>query len=154
MLRIEKSRIDGFKLSLESRQTELEKLCQEPEAQAKIELIVAGILRKNYKFVRQLEEVEVRAKQLAERMSHAKAQIEALQLHLKFYKPSARYKLVTYDKSNSAASIIADAILNEPHAVQLVARSTGNNLDIGKTWELMRDLDKDEFIQKKIICEL
>lgn len=44
--------------------------------------------------------------------------------------------------------------MNEPQAAQLVARSTGNNLEMDKTWELMSELDKDELQQKKIIREL
>ena len=40
----------------------------------KIETIAAGILRKNYKFIRQLEEIETQAKKLIERMNHAKKQ--------------------------------------------------------------------------------
>ena len=156
LLRIEKSRIDELKLSLENRQTELEQLCQKPEAQAKIELIAAGILRKNYKFVRQLEEAEARAKQLAERMSHAKAQMDTLKRCLELDKLGTRYKLITSDSSSndSTASIIADAILNEPQAVQLVARSIGNNLEMEKNWELMSELDKDELIRQKTIREL
>ena len=54
MLELEKIRLDRLRLSLENRQTELEKICQEAEAQAKIEIIAADILRKNYKFTRQL----------------------------------------------------------------------------------------------------
>ena len=42
----------------------------------------------------------------------------------------------------------------EPEAVQLVARSDGNNIEMEKDWELMSELDKDEFIRKKIIREL
>ena len=42
----------------------------------------------------------------------------------------------------------------EPEAVQLVARSTGNNLEMEKDWELMNEFDKDEFLRKKIIREL
>jgi len=55
---------------------------------------------------------------------------------------------------NQAASLIADAILMEPQAVQLVARFDGNNLEMEKDWELMSEFDKDEFIRKKIIREL
>ena len=55
---------------------------------------------------------------------------------------------------NQAASLIADAILMEPQAVQLVARSNGNNLEIEKDWELMSELDKDEFLDKEIVREL
>ena len=154
LLEIEKSRLDKLRLSLENRQTELEKFCQEPEAQAKIEVIAAGILRKNYKFVRQLEEVDARVKQLSERMGHAKTQMDALKIRLAIDKPNTRYKLITLDKSNSAATIIADAILNEPQAAQLVARFTGNNFELEKSWELMSELDKDELIQQQIIRDL
>jgi hypothetical protein len=52
------------------------------------------------------------------------------------------------------ASTIADAILLDPQAVQLVARFTGNNLEMEKDWKLMSELDKDEFLRKKIIREL
>ena len=154
LLEIEKSRLDKLRLSLENRQTELEKFCQEPEAQAKIEVIAAGILRKNYKFVRQLEEVDARVKQLSERMGHAKTQMDALKIRLAIDKPNTRYKLITPDKSNSATTIIADAILNEPQAAQLVARFTGNNFELEKSWELMSELDKDELIQQQIIRDL
>ncbi len=51
-------------------------------------------------------------------------------------------------------AIIADAILNEPYAVQLVARFDDNALEMEKDWELMSELDKDELIDKKIIQEL
>ena len=55
---------------------------------------------------------------------------------------------------NQAASLIADAILFDPQAVQLVARSTDNNLEMEKDWELMSELDKDELLDKKIVREL
>ena len=156
LLEMEKARLDRLRLSLENRQTELKHFCQEADAQVKIELIAAGILRKNYKFVRQLEEVEVQARQLAERMSHAKAQMEALKLRIELDKPGTRYKLSTSDSfsNDSAASIIADAILNESQAAQLVARSTGSNIEMEKNWELMSELDKDELVRRKIIREL
>ena len=112
----------------------------------KIDLIATGILRKNYKFVRQLKEVDVRTKLLRERMHHAKEQLDVLKFRLALDKPCTRYKLTNPDISSndSAASIIANAILKEPHAVQLVARSSDNNLEMDKTWELMSALDKDE----------
>ena len=44
--------------------------------------------------------------------------------------------------------------LFEPQAVQLVARSDGNNLEMEKDWEMMSEFDKDELIRKKIIREL
>ena len=144
------------KLSLQNKQTELEKQCQEHEAVRKIEAIAAGILRKNYRFVRQLEEIETRAKELIPRMNHAKEQMNALREHISCDKINTRYR-VTYSDTltnNQAASVIADAILFEPEAVQLVARSNDNNLEMEKDWELMSELDKDEIIRKKIIREL
>ena len=56
--------------------------------------------------------------------------------------------------NNSAALLIADAVLHKPQAVQLVASSTNNSIEMDKTWELMSELDKDELLQKKIIREL
>ena len=144
-----------FKI-LENRQTALEKLCQEAAAQKKIEVIAACILRKNSKIVRQFDEVNARANQLSARVKRAKAQMEALKVRLAMDRSGTRYKLTTpnISSNDSAASIIAEAILNEPQAAQLVARSTGNNLEMDKTWELMSELDKDELQRKKIIREL
>ena len=144
-----------FKI-LENRQTALEKFCQEAAAQKKIEVIAACILRKNSKIVRQFDEVNARANQLSARVKRAKAQMEALKVRLAMDRSGTRYKLTTpnISSNDSAASIIAEAILNEPQAAQLVARSTGNNLEMDKTWELMSELDKDELQRKKIIREL
>ena len=156
MLEIERERLDQIKLSLQNKQSELEKLCQEHESVRKIETIAAGILRKNYKFVRQLEEIETRAKKLIPRMNHAKKQMNALEDRIARDKVNTRYRVTVSDtlRNNQAASLIADAILKEPEAVQLVARSDGNNLEMEKDWELMSELDKDELLDKKIVREL
>ena len=92
LLGLEKDRLGNLKQALENRQTALEKICQEPDAQKKIDLIAAGILRKNSKFVRQLEAVDARTKLLRERMNHAKAQLEALKVRLALDKSGTRYK--------------------------------------------------------------
>lgn len=49
-------------------------------------------------------------------------------------KINTRYRVTCSDMlpNIKAASLIADAILMEPQAVQLVARSNGNNLENGK----------------------
>ena len=153
---MEKTHIDQIKLVLQNKQSELEKQCQEHEAVRKIETIAAGILRKNYKFVLQLEEIETRAKKLIPRMNHAKKQMNALEKRVARDKVNTRYRVTVSDTltKNQAVSLIADAILFEPEAVQLVARSNGNNLEMEKDWELMSELDKDEFLRKKIIREL
>ena len=156
MLEVEKTRLDQIKLSLRNKQSELEKQCQEHESARKIETIAAGILRKNYKFVCQLEEIETRAKELIPRVNHAKEQMNALEKRVARDKVNTRYRVTCSDTltKNQAASLIADAILMEPQVIQLVARSTGNNLEMEKDWELMSELDKDELLDKKIVREL
>lgn len=131
-------------------------LCREHESQRKIEEIAAGILRKNYKFVRQLEEIETHEKELIPRVYHVKEQMKALEVRVANDKVGTRYRVTKPDNlsNNSMASLIANAILFEPEAVQLVARLDGNFLETEKDWELMSELDKDELIRKKIIREL
>ena len=124
--------------------------------QKKIELIVAAILNKNLKFVRQFEEVDSNLKQLSQRIQHTKKQLDILKIHLSLEKCGACYKIDSSEnRSNySLASLIADAILREPEAVQLVAYCPDNCLEIDKTWELMSELDKDALIWKKIVRDL
>ena len=119
-------------------------------------MIATGILRKNYKFVRQLEEVENRYKGLSGKMNHVKEQMKALEERVALDKINTRYRVTCSNKlsNNKAASLIVNAILFDPQAVQLVARSDGNNLEMEKDWELMSELDKDELIDKKIVREL
>ena len=157
MLEMEQTRLSQIKLSLQKKQTKLESLCSQPDAVKKIQEIAIGILRKNSRFVRQMEAMESRDIQLKERMTHAAEQLDALKIRLDRDTSSTRYKVVTANapKTNdSLASLIADAILFEPQAVQLVARFGNNNLETEKDWEMMSDFDKDEFLRKKIIREL
>ena len=156
MLEIENERLDHIKLSLQKKESELETLCQPHEAQRKIEEIAASILRKNYKFVRQLEEIETREKEFVLRINHAKEQLDALEIHVARDKVGTRYRVICSDtlSNKKAASIIADAILFDPQAVQLVARFDGNSLEMDKDWEMMSEFDKDEIIRKKIVREL
>lgn len=55
---------------------------------------------------------------------------------------------------NELVAIITDALLAEPYAVPLVARLDGKFLEMDKDWDLLSDLEKDEFIQKQIVREL
>ena len=154
LLEIERQRLVNLKNSLDHKAAELEQLCRLPDSQEKIQDIATGILRKNFKFVRRLEETESRLKQLSQRINHSKQQLDALKLQLKIDNRHTCYKVISSDNSSSAASIIADAILREPSAVQLVARSYDNNLEMEKSWELMSEFDKDELVKKKILREL
>lgn len=156
LLEFERARLNQVKLSLQKKQSELELLCQPHEAKRKIEQIAAGILRKNLRFVHQLEQIENREKELVLLINHAKKQMKALEERITRDKVGTRYRVTCSDAlSNSkAASIIADAILFDPQVVRLVARSSGNNLEMEKDWELMSELDKDELLDKKIVREL
>ena len=156
LLELERSRLDQINFSLQNKQAELEALCCQHNAVKKIDEIATGILRKNLRFVRKLEEVDKRDKKIIERMNHAKEQMEALENRIAYDKVNTRYRVICSDTltNSQAASLIADAILFEPEAVQLVARFNGNNLEMEKDWELMSEFDKDEIIRQKIIREL
>ena len=156
LLELERSRLDQIKFSLQNKQAELETLCRQSEASKKIDEIATGILRKNLRFVRQLEKVENHDKEIIQRMNHTQDQMKALENRIALDKVNTRYRVMVSDTltKNQAASIIADAILFEPEAVQLVARSDGNNLEMEKDWEMMSEFDKDELIRQKIIREL
>ena len=156
MLELERNRLDQIKFSLQNKQIELETLCRQPDAAKKIDEIATGILRKNLRFIRQLEEVDKCDKEIIQRLNHAKDQMNALEERVARDKINTRYRVICFDTLSNikAASLIADAILFEPQAVQLVARSDGNNLEMEKDWEMMSEFDKDELIRKKIIREL
>ena len=156
MLELERSRLDQIKFSLQNKQAKLETLCRQSEAAKKIDEIATGILRKNLRFVRQLEKVDKHDKEIIQRMNHTQDQMKALENRIALDKVNTRYRVMVSDTltKNQAASIIADAILFEPEAVQLVARSNGNNLEMEKDWEMMSEFDKDEIIRQKIIREL
>ena len=157
LLEVERKRLDQIRFSLQNKQNELDSLCSQADAVKKIDEITVGILRKNYRFVRQLEEMESRDKSLTERMSHVHEQLDALKIRLDRDTYSTRYKVVSPNPPKTTASLaalIADAILFEPEAVQLVARFGDNNLETEKDWELMSEFEKEEFLRKKIVREL
>ena len=157
MLDIEHQRLANLKISLENRANELEHFCQLPDSQEKIQDIATGILRKNFKFVRRLEETESRLKLLSQRTNHAKKQMDALKSQLSIDNRHTYYKVVSSDHSSSSeslASIIADAILREPSAVPLVARSIDNDSRLDKDWVWLSEFDKDAIMIKKIIRDL
>ena len=156
----EQLRLYNLKFSLENKNSELESFCQKLDSQDKIKYIAASILRKNSKFVHQLEEVDSRCKHLAQLVKHTNEQMKAIKLHLDIGKSNTHYRINSssndkFDKSNnSIASIIADAILHEEYAVQLVARSKGNNLEMEKNWELMSEIEKDELETRELLRDI
>ena len=122
----------------------METLCPQPDAAKKIEEIATGVLRKNLRFVRQLEKIDKRDKEIIERMNHTQDQMKALEERVARDKVNIRYRVTVSDTltNSQAASLIANAILFEPEAVQLVARSNGNNLEMEKDWELMSEFQR------------
>ena len=67
---------------------------------------------------------------------------------------SANLPRKTLEDENRIVALIADALRGENYVVPLVARSSSNNLEMEKDWELMSDIDKDELIHKKIFRNL
>lgn len=81
--------------------------------------------------------------------------MEVVEAQLKSERRTTFYKILESKYSDkTAAALIADAILREPQAAQLVARSSGNNLEMEKDWELMSDIERDNLISKKIFRDL
>ena len=155
LLGIKRKKLDALKISLDDKKKELEELCSNSESVRQIQIIATGILRKNRKFVEKFEELNKKVKGIAENIQHTKAQIEVVELHLKSERRTTYYQVLAPRYSDKkAAALIADAMLREPQAVQLVARSTGNNLEMEKTWELMSDLEKDEILHQKVFRDL
>ena len=145
----------------------LNALCQKPEAKAKIEEIAAGILRKNGKWATSYAEAEKRSQDLADRLHQTQKRLNAVKHWLSRENPRTRYRLVMHKASpqgatrengtalvKSAASVIADAMLGYPEAVQLVARSSGDGLETEKTWTLMTKLDKDAMRRKALLRDI
>ena len=148
---------------LESELTRLEKLCQTEDAQEKIALIAAGILFKNLEKEKEYETAKKVVSDLSEKLQEAKKRFKAFDEGYRSLKENRVYRVIQSEsnstktsalKENELVAIIADALLGEPYAVQLVARSNGNNLEMEKDWEMMSEFDKDEIIRKKIIREL
>ena len=151
------------KSRLEKEIVRLETLCQTVEAQEKIALIAVGILRKNLKIAQEYEAAKKLLSNLWDTMQETKKRFNALDSGYWRLKKNYVYRVIqsSNDSMKTASleksdllGIIADALLAEPYAVQLVARLDGNFLEMEKDWEMMSELDKDEFIRKKIIREL
>jgi hypothetical protein len=81
--------------------------------------------------------------------------MDAMEVQLKSERRTTYYQILEPKYSDKrAAVLIADAFLGDSQAAQLVARSSGNNLEMEKDWELMSELDKDELIHKQIFRDL
>ena len=151
------------KSRLDRESTRLETLCQTEEAQEKIALLAAGILRKNLKIAHEYEDAKKLVSALSQKLQETKKRFNAFDEGYKSLNQNRVYRVIQPErnstktsalKENELAAIIADALLGEEYAVQLVARFDGNNLEMEKDWEMMTEFDKDEIINKKIVREL
>ena len=151
------------KIHLDNELARLENLCQTEEAQEKIALFAANILHKNLKIAQDYEAAKKLVKNLSEKLQVVEKRFKALNSNYSGRKKNYVYRVIQPVSSsiktpplteNELTGIIADALMNEPYAVQLVARSDGNNLEMEKDWEMMTEFDKDEIINKKMIREL
>ena len=156
-------RLSHTKIRLENESTRLENLCQTEEGQEKIALIAADILHKNLKIVLGYEEAKKRVGDLYEKLQEAKKRFNAFDDGYKQLKQNRVYRVIQPEssstktsnlKENELAAIIADALLGETYAIQLVARFGDNNLEMEKDWEMMTEFDKDELINRKMVREL
>ena len=148
----------------------LDALCQTPAAKEKIEEIAAGILRKNGKWAVAYAAAEKRGQELAERLHLTQRRLNAAKLWLSRENPRTLYRVIkpkagsnttsgaTIAQSpsvlKSAAILIADAMLGEKEAAQLVARSSGDGLETAKTWTLMTKLDKEALRMKALFRDI
>ena len=152
---------------LMQEQERLDAFCQEPAPKAKIEEIAAGILRKNGKWATAYAEAEKQSLELAERLHQTQRRLNAAKLWLSRENPRTLYRVIkpkagsgatpaTHSPSviKSAAAVIADAMLGENEAAQLVARSSGNGLETAKTWTLMTKLDKEALRMKALLRDI
>ena len=151
------------KNQLDSELTHLEKLCQTEDAQEKIAFLAANILFKNLKIEQEYKKAKELVSDLSTKLQVVEKRFKAFDEGYRRLNQNRMYRIIQPEsnslktsalKENELAKIIADALLGEPYAVQLVAHSTGNNLEMEKDWEMMSELDKDEIIRKKIIREL
>ena len=151
------------KIQLDNESTRLENLCQTEEAQEKIALLAASILHKNLKIAHEYEEAKKLVADLSKKLHVAEKRFKALKDNYASKKQNRLYRVIqpvndsaktTSLKENELTDIIADALMDEPYAVQLVARFDGNALEMDKDWEMMSEFDKDEIINKKMIREL
>ena len=156
-------KLSDTKIQLDKELTRLETLCQTEVAQEKIALIAADILHDNLKIVQEYETAQKTMRDLYEKIQLAKKRFNVLEDNYSSLKKNYVYRVIQSEndstknnttRENELTAIIADALMGESYAVQLVARSDGDNLEMDKDWELMSELDKDEFIRKKIIRQL
>ena len=148
------------KTELENESQRLENLCATDDVKQKIAIIAASILRKNLTIAQNFEKEKQSLKRINENLKLTRERLDFILADKakkkKYYRviDSVNLPRKTTEDENQIVAIIADALRGENYAVQLVARSSSNNLEMEKDWELMSELDKDEFRHKQIFRSL
>lgn len=151
------------KSHLDSESLRLKALCQNDNAQNKIALIAASILRKNLKTAQEYEETKKLLGVLSKKIQETEKRFKAFDNGYSRLKKNYVYRVIpsvtnstktSNSSKNELVTIIADALLAESYALPLVVRLDGKFLEMEKDWELLSDLEKDELIQKQIVREL
>ena len=164
------STIPKERQKLEREQMRIDALCQRPTDKEKIDEIAAGILRKNATWTEQYANAEKRSQELAARLHLTQKRLNAVKLWLAHENPRTLYRIVKAKDANrtktgvfadnnqvllkSATSIIADAMLGDREAAQLVARASGDSLETDRTWTLMTKLDRQAMRMKALLRDL
>ena len=156
-------KLSATKIRLDTEFTRLENLCQTEEAKEKIAFLAANLLFKKLNIAQKYETAKKLVVDLSEKLQVAEKRFHALNDNYSSMKQNRLYRVIQPEnnstrnstlKENELTAIIADALMGEPYAVQLVARFDDHALEMEKDWELMSELDKDELINKKMIREL
>ena len=153
-------KLKKWKIQLEDESNRLDNLSASEDAKQKIAIIAASILRKNLSIAQNSEKEELRLKSIKENLKLTKIRLDFISENPTkknyFYRViySANLQLKTFKDQNCIVGIIADALRGENYATPLVARFSGNNLEMEKNWELMSDIERDDLISKKIVRDL
>ena len=141
------------KIRLDKELARLETLCKTETAKEKIAFIAACLLFKNLKIAQEYEAAKKLVADLSPKLQVSEKRFHALNENYSSMNQNRLYRVIQSEcvspktaplNENELSNIIADALMGEPYAVQLVARFDSNNLE----------MDKDEFIHKKIVREL
>lgn len=150
-----KEELNNWKNKLNEDSKRLENICASDDAKQKIAIISASILRKNLPIVQAFEKEKKKFTELTLHIKLAQKRLNFIFTYSDkknyFYRviPSADLTRKKLADKNFIVSLIADALRGENYAVQLVTRSSVNNLEMKKNWELMSDIERDALISKK-----
>ena len=134
-------KLSATKIWLDNESTRLEALCKTDDAKEKIALIAVSILRKNLKIAHEYEDAKKLVSTLSQKLQETKKRFNAFDSGYGSLKKNRVYRVIPSEsdsgktsalKENTLTAIIADALLGEPYAVQLVARFDSTALEMEK----------------------